>query len=172
SRRRHTRSYGDWSSDVCSSDLKARRRGARASSVRSLQADGRFRDLPDPQLVALRQQIVLQRKSIAEAEEWQRTRLSALNARLAEQRATLGPAHPSVLDTQDELQAVERRGAQIQALKAQEQELLSRYVREGGKEIELLPDAPAWPLELKEDDAAITYAKAQLAMEMTALQRL
>src|SRR5207248_4460283 len=24
SRRRHTRSYGDWSSDVCSSDLKSR----------------------------------------------------------------------------------------------------------------------------------------------------
>src|SRR5207248_4572019 len=27
SRRRHTRSYGDWSSDVCSSDLAPRRRG-------------------------------------------------------------------------------------------------------------------------------------------------
>src|SRR5437867_9860179 len=26
SRRRHTRSYGDWSSDVCSSDLRAARR--------------------------------------------------------------------------------------------------------------------------------------------------
>src|SRR5207248_4835149 len=29
SRRRHTRSYGDWSSDVCSSDLHARRFGDR-----------------------------------------------------------------------------------------------------------------------------------------------
>src|SRR5207248_7013341 len=27
SRRRHTRSYGDWSSDVCSSDLTGSRRG-------------------------------------------------------------------------------------------------------------------------------------------------
>src|SRR5207248_8354295 len=27
SRRRHTRSYGDWSSDVCSSDLRSQRRG-------------------------------------------------------------------------------------------------------------------------------------------------
>src|SRR5438105_321070 len=152
--------------------VKARRRGARASSGRSLQADGRFRHLRDPPLVALRQQIIVQRKSIAEAEESQRTRLSELNAKLAEQRATLGPAHPAVLDTQDELRAVERDGAKIQLLKSQEQELLASYVRAGGKEIELLPDAPAWPAELKEDDAALTYAKAQVAMEMTALQRL
>src|SRR5438094_2577847 len=35
SRRRHTRSYGDWSSDVCSSDLRRRRRAAS-----QLHADG------------------------------------------------------------------------------------------------------------------------------------
>src|SRR5437867_8893087 len=35
SRRRHTRSYGDWSSDVCSSDLRpvARSRKARVADV-------------------------------------------------------------------------------------------------------------------------------------------
>src|SRR6266516_5599518 len=32
SRRRHTRSYGDWSSDVCSSDPLRGRRGPRAAS--------------------------------------------------------------------------------------------------------------------------------------------
>src|SRR5207248_3789716 len=56
-RRRHTRSYGDWSSDVCSSDLMANRRvgfekgsgngggndiyGARACSERSEQRCGK-----------------------------------------------------------------------------------------------------------------------------------
>src|SRR5438094_10465894 len=43
SRRRHTRSYGDWSSDVCSSDLlplPALARGAEAEH-RLLQAEGR-----------------------------------------------------------------------------------------------------------------------------------
>src|SRR5437867_8081195 len=32
SRRRHTRSYGDWSSDVCSSDLSARVTGIRVEA--------------------------------------------------------------------------------------------------------------------------------------------
>src|SRR5207248_7642964 len=36
SRRRHTRSYGDWSSDVCSSDLAVgRRRRARRAALRA-----------------------------------------------------------------------------------------------------------------------------------------
>src|SRR6266850_6306688 len=38
SRRRHTRLQGDWSSDVCSSDLAVRGRGA---EQRELLADGR-----------------------------------------------------------------------------------------------------------------------------------
>src|SRR5438094_9849038 len=33
SRRRHTRSYGDWSSDVCSSDLQRRPRVGRAPGL-------------------------------------------------------------------------------------------------------------------------------------------
>src|SRR5207248_7208995 len=42
SRRRHTRSYGDWSSDVCSSDLYAAPAGdqGRAARGRSLRAQG------------------------------------------------------------------------------------------------------------------------------------
>src|SRR6266516_6281141 len=42
SRRRHTRSYGDWSSDVCSSDLRlaeAKRRAALAAARLHLAAD-------------------------------------------------------------------------------------------------------------------------------------
>src|SRR5437867_12324935 len=35
SRRRHTRSYGDWSSDVCSSDLERKSRGAEQKMSRS-----------------------------------------------------------------------------------------------------------------------------------------
>src|SRR6266516_6719143 len=35
SRRRHTRSYGDWSSDVCSSDLEARPTRKRRSMPRT-----------------------------------------------------------------------------------------------------------------------------------------
>src|SRR5207248_8979345 len=35
SRRRHTRSYGDWSSDVCSSDLISKQRHAKHSTASS-----------------------------------------------------------------------------------------------------------------------------------------
>src|SRR5437867_6666413 len=61
SRRRHTRSYDDWSSDVCSSDLGGRRRGVAdkedlpcAGAFRRVQGlhasrgrDGRKRPAPD-----------------------------------------------------------------------------------------------------------------------------
>src|SRR5207248_7571146 len=37
SRRRHTRSYGDWSSDVCSSDLRQRQRERSPLRTRPLE---------------------------------------------------------------------------------------------------------------------------------------
>src|SRR5207248_1919420 len=42
SRRRHTRSYGDWSSDVCSSDLKYNKTEALRSFQMALQVDPRY----------------------------------------------------------------------------------------------------------------------------------
>src|SRR6266516_7585271 len=40
SRRRHTRSYGDWSSDVCSSDLRAREIKRSLSAIERRGAEG------------------------------------------------------------------------------------------------------------------------------------
>src|SRR5207248_6126637 len=40
SRRRHTRSYGDWSSDVCSSDLSPRRDTSGSAAGRWTRAGG------------------------------------------------------------------------------------------------------------------------------------
>src|SRR5437867_9173515 len=39
SRRRHTRSYGDWSSDVCSSDLATTRQNRKETAVASLRSE-------------------------------------------------------------------------------------------------------------------------------------
>src|SRR5690348_17459581 len=44
SRRRHTRWTGDWSSDVCSSDLKTEQMQARASAIEELTAAGSLED--------------------------------------------------------------------------------------------------------------------------------
>src|SRR5437867_10017300 len=49
SRRRHTRSYGDWSSDVCSSDLCP---GGEAVRLRALRAPGPAGRNPDSQAVS------------------------------------------------------------------------------------------------------------------------
>src|SRR5207248_8840706 len=49
SRRRHTRSYGDWSSDVCSSDLASRRLVPRRAPL--AKARVRVRVPPDEPLV-------------------------------------------------------------------------------------------------------------------------
>src|SRR5438034_10973863 len=53
SRRRHTRSLCDWSSDVCSSDLTARHRPAKARRARADQRGEVFRSRPT-QLRAVR----------------------------------------------------------------------------------------------------------------------
>jgi uncharacterized protein involved in exopolysaccharide biosynthesis len=151
--------------------IKAKRRGARASTVRGLQAEGRYRDLPDPALSQKRIQLVAQRRAIAELEDVRRRRLTELSGALAEQKATLGPGNPALLETREKIRAVEADGAQLAALKAREQELFAAYVREGGREIELSTDAP-WPADLRDDDPAIALDRARISMEQSNLTHL
>jgi uncharacterized protein involved in exopolysaccharide biosynthesis len=150
-----------------------KRKGARPSTVRGLQAQGRFGDLPDPRLSELRQKILTQRKAIAELEDVQDKRQANLQALLAEQRATLGPQNPQVLDTQDKLNAVERQRARVDQLKDDEQQLLAEYVRNGGNERELSPEAgPLWAPELKDDDEGLAFRRAALASDLSRLDAL
>jgi len=147
--------------------------GARSSSVSGLQAEGRFRDLPDPQLAEQRLRLIAKGKSIAELEAVREKRLSELNAQLAEQKATLGPDHPALRSTQEKIDSLGREGAQVEALKAEQERLLADFVRAGGKEIELSADPSRhWPAELKDDDELVAYGKARVAMELSALQHL
>jgi uncharacterized protein involved in exopolysaccharide biosynthesis len=153
--------------------IQKKRRGARAASVRALQAEGRFRRLPDPALAAARLELISRRKEIAEIEDARRKRLSELTATLSEQRATLGPGNAALLDSEEKIRELQADGAQLQVLKSEEQERLAAYIRAGGRETELSADAPAvWPLELKEDDPTILFEKARIAREDAALGRL
>jgi uncharacterized protein involved in exopolysaccharide biosynthesis len=152
---------------------RAKRVGARSSTVRGLQAEGRFRDLPDQRLARQRMQIISRRKAVAELEDVRRKRLSELNATLAEQRAVLGPGNPAVLDSEDKIRSLERDDAAVEALKTEEQRLLAEFVRDGGKEVELASEpAQIWPAELKDDEEPIAYGKARIAMELSNLQHL
>lgn len=152
---------------------KARRKGSRPASVRGLQADGLYGDLPDANLAALRLQLIASRKAIAEQEDVRRKHLSELRVLYAEQKATLGPGNPALLDTEQKLASIERQGAQLDTMKAREQQLLADYVHAGGKELELTTsEAAAWPVELREDDDAVAYGRARIAMELSGLQQL
>jgi hypothetical protein len=85
----------------------------------------------------------------------------------------LAKGNPAVAETEDKIRAVERQSAAIDQLRGHEQELLAAYVSAGGKEIELSQEpAPAWPVELRDDDETVAYGKARIAMELTALQQL
>lgn len=153
-------------------ETNRKRKGAKAATVRSLQAEGRWRDLPDPRLSQLRLQILAKRKAITELEDVRRRRLTDLNAQLSEQKASLGPNHPNLLDTKEKLAALERQAPQLDALRGEEQALVADYVRLGGKDNDLSADpGPLWPVELN-DDPKLTYAKSRVELDLQNVQTL
>jgi hypothetical protein len=153
--------------------IERRRAGAKASSVRGLQAQGRFRDMPDPTLAGLRDRLIAQRKTIADVEEVHRKRLAELDSQLADQRATLGPQNPTVLETQEKLRALTADSKQVDEMKQDEQTLLGMYVKAGGNERELTNDpGPLWAPELKDDDEEISFRRASLSSSQLQLQSL
>jgi uncharacterized protein involved in exopolysaccharide biosynthesis len=149
-----------------------KRHGARAATVRALQAEGRFRDLPDPSLSRQRLQVVALRKAIAELEDVRRRRVSELNAALAEQTAMLGPGNPALLETREKIRALAGDGPELATLKARQEGVFAAYVQAGGKEIELSADPGPWPAELKEDDPVVAFDKSRMGLEQSSLARL
>lgn len=151
--------------------LAAKRRGVKASTVHGLQSRGKFRDLPDPELSRLRQKILTERKAIADLEDVWQKRTAELQAKLAEQSATLGPKNPLVLDTQDKLEALRAQGTELDARKASEQKLLAQFVRAGGNERELEPGAvPLFAPELESEDPDLGFEKVSLSNALVELQ--
>lgn len=153
--------------------LLLKRRGARPASVGALQAEGKFRDLPDAALAAARLDLIARRKAIFDLEDARRKRLAELNAILAEQRVTLGPENAALRETEEKIRALQR-DRQLRRLRADEQERLAAFVRAGGREVELSSaEIPlAWPAELKEDDPALAFERSRIAVEETGLGRL
>jgi hypothetical protein len=57
------------------------------------------------------------RRAIADLEEFRRRRITELQTRLQEQRATYSASHPAVLDTEQSLEAVRHESPQVAVLK-------------------------------------------------------
>src|SRR5207248_6462250 len=77
SRRRHTRSYGDWSSDVCSSDLYLRPTNGRAEDQERRNHTTQYISYPDWSWSRLRQETPPQYESYVhlEADRWTTIRI-------------------------------------------------------------------------------------------------
>jgi len=63
------------------------------------------------------------RRAIADLEEFRRRRITELQTRLQEQRATYSASHPSVLDTEQSLEAVRHESPQLAVLRRELAEL-------------------------------------------------
>lgn len=146
-----------------------KRRGAKASTVRGVQADGRWNVLPEPELAQLRLRLVAKRRAIQSLEDSRQRRVAELGALLADQRATLAPTHPTVLDTEERLLAARRQSQEVEALQEEEGRLLAQFVQAGGKELELSPEpGPLWPPELDEPEEQ-AFRRARVEAELSQL---
>ena len=152
--------------------LKQRREGAQPATLRGVQAEGHWRSLPDARLSELRVRLLSKRKVIKETQEMHHRRLVELDTLRTEQRATFGPGHPTLRETEARYAALERQGKEVEALQGEERELLAEYVQRGGKDSDLSDEPPAWSPELQEDNQAMGYSKARLSMELEQLHLL
>jgi uncharacterized protein involved in exopolysaccharide biosynthesis len=135
-------------------------------------------------LAQVRVMLVAKRRAIADLEDFRARRLSDLQAQLAEQKTTYAAAHPIVVNTEQQISALNRESPQIAALRREEQELLRDYERQGGKADDLmgtaapLPRLPEGVREVKhaapdpQDDEATDYEKTRLRIAVNKYEEL
>jgi uncharacterized protein involved in exopolysaccharide biosynthesis len=153
--------------------LAAKRKGAKPSTVRGVQAQGRWGDMPDQQLAGLRQKILRVRGLIAQEEKSHLERLAELNATLVEQRAVYTPEHPLLMESEGKLRELKGRERSTNELRDQERALVAEYVRLGGRSGELSEaEVPLWPEELARDDQALALQQARVSRELDRVAQL
>lgn len=86
----------------------------------------------DPGLAALESDLGAKRAALVDAESARAQRLGALQARLAELRRTLGPAHPEVVSTQQALESLGTEPTEFSALRAAARDAETKVVAAGG----------------------------------------
>ena len=141
------------------------RQGSKAATVRGVQAEGRWRQMPDPELIRYRVEILARRSAIAALEGQRRARLAEVEAEVAELRSRYGEAYPTLADARNRLAALRAASPEANALRAEEQRLLAEFVQRGGRDNDLLDTAvPAFPAELEDGDPQLQHARAQFTL--------
>lgn len=141
------------------------RKGSKPSSIRGMQAEGRWRQMPDAELVRLRTEILARRSAISALEGQRRQRLAAVEAEVAELESTYGSGYPTLADARGRLSALRGQSPEVTALRDEEQRLLQDFVDRGGKATDLveMPTA-SFPAELEDGDPKLAHAREQLRL--------
>lgn len=141
------------------------RNGSKSATVRGLQAEGRWRQMPDADLIRYRVEILARRSAIIALEGQRRTRLAETESEVAELRSRYGTAHPTLMEAQGRLEALRSTSREVNVLRDEEQRLVSEFVRRGGKDTDLV-EMPlhAFPVELEDGDPQLQHARAQFTL--------
>ena len=129
-----------------------------------------------PAVVALQADLTRRRQMLTDLENARSQRLAAVQGRLGELRNSLGPAHPEVVSTQDNLRALMTESPQVAVLRADTASLAQKLRSLGAQagETTIPTSEPAFTRAALERLAAVkvdsaedpkaTYAKSRLKM--------
>jgi hypothetical protein len=132
----------------------------------------------DPEASRLLVAIQSKRRAIADLEEFRRRRITELQTRMQEQRATYSASHPAVLDTEQSLDAVRHESPQVAELKREVASLEAGLRKTGvadpggqemGRATPVVIQAERLGLidPREEDDPQIGYAREQVRFALS-----
>lgn len=84
--------------------------------------------LPSEELVRLRSLVESKARAVRDVEEYRSRRLAELESQLAQARAKLSEAHPTVVALQRDVEALDHDSPQLRALREEERRLRGEYV--------------------------------------------
>jgi uncharacterized protein involved in exopolysaccharide biosynthesis len=146
-------------------------------------------EAPAQELAQLKFLIRTKRRSITDLEEFRSRRLTELQAQLAEQKVIYSANHPTVVDMEQRIGALQKESPQVLQLKRDEESLVGEYKSRGGRDVVNLSDmgpsgsarsitstsdldAALGALAGPEDDPAMLVARDQLRMATARYQDL
>jgi uncharacterized protein involved in exopolysaccharide biosynthesis len=98
-----------------------------------------------PAVLALQSELKATQQSISDISSIRAQRLSALQTRLTELRGMYGPAHPDVIQTEENIRALSEPSPQIATLSEQEKSIRDKLAAQGASDVS--PTAAAASLE-------------------------
>ncbi len=150
---------------VVEAERRRLRGKSRSSTLRGMQAEGKWNQLPDAELMRLRTEILSRRHTLSALEAQRSERVATTESEVRELATRYGEAHPAMADATRRLQALKSGSPELRALRDEERSLLAEYVSLGGRELDLV-DSGSRPSvnELEDGDPRLANAREQLRL--------